>query len=186
FGGLRREGNGDPLPPGISEQELLSVCVGPDLDSTTALACLKELKEQCLYLHYDGVRYCFKKDPNVTLLVEQEADAVSRDEGRVRTRIKEMIEERLAGHHGAIVWPEKTIDVPHEDPRFLVAYMPLEFGGKPRAWQEARAKEFFEKYGDIPRKFRNGMALAIPSDDQIEVLRRSVRYLLAIEQVRAK
>lgn len=64
FGGLRRDGaNGTEfLPPGITEADLLSVCVGPDLDSTTALACLKELKEQCLYLHFDGVRYCFKKD----------------------------------------------------------------------------------------------------------------------------
>jgi len=186
FGGLRREEAKEILPPGISEQELLSVCVGPDLDSTTALACLKELKEQCLYLHYDGVRYCFKKDPNVTLLVEQEADSVARDEGRVRQKIKEMLEGRLAGHPEAIVWPEKSTDVPHDDPRFLVAYMPLEFGGKPKSWHEAKAKEFFEKYGDRPRKFRNGLGLAIPSDDQIEVLRRSVRYLLAIEQVKAK
>jgi len=76
FGGKRRDsGDGtELLPPGITEPELLSVCVGPDLDSTTALACLKELKEQCLYLHFDGARYCFKKDPNVTLLVEQECE----------------------------------------------------------------------------------------------------------------
>ena len=90
FGGKRREGATETelLPPGISEPELLSVCVGPDLDSTTILACLKELKDQCLYLHFDGVRYCFKKDPNVTLLVEQEADAVARDETRSGTRLK--------------------------------------------------------------------------------------------------
>lgn len=186
FGGLRREGAKEILPPGVTEQELLSVCVGPDLDSTTALACLKELKEQCLYLHFDGVRYCFKKDPNVTLLVEQEADSVARNEGYVRKRIKEMIESRLAGHHEAIVWPEKTAEVPHDDPRFLIAYMPLEFGGMPKTWQEDKAKEFFEKYGDKPRKYRNGLGLAIPSDDQIETLRRSVRYLLAIEQVKQK
>jgi len=186
FGGLKRDGSKDPLPPGINEQELLSVCVGPDLDSTTALACLKELKEQCLYLHFDGVRYCFKKDPNVTLLVEQEAESVSRDEGKVRDKIKEMLEERLAGHHEAIIWPEKTTEVPHDDPRFLIAYMPLEFGGQPAAWQEKRAKEFFEQYGDRPRKFRNGLGLAIPSDDQIEILRRSARYLLAVEQIKTK
>jgi len=187
FGGLKREGgDSQMLPPGISEQELLSVCVGPDLDSTTALACLKELREQCLYLHFDGVRYCFKKDPNVTLLVEQEADSVARDEGRVRSKIKEMLEARLAGYHEAIVWPEKTSEVPHDDPRFLVAYMPLEFGGMPKTWQESKACEFFERYGDRPRRFRNGLALAVPSDDQIEILRRSVRYLLAVEQVRTK
>ena len=186
FGGLKRDEAKDALPPGINEQELLSVCVGPDLDSTTALACLKELKEQCLYLHFDGVRYCFKKDPNITLLVEQEAESVSRDEGKVRDKIKEMLEERLAGHHEAIVWPEKTTEVPHDDPRFLIAYMPLEFGGQPAAWQEKRAKEFFEQYGDRPRKFRNGLGLAVPSEDQIEILRRAARYLLAVEQIKAK
>lgn len=186
FGGLRRDDANETLPPGITEQELLSVCVGPDLDSTTAQACLKELKDQCLYLHFDGVRYCFKTDPNITLLVEQEADSVARDEGRVRKKIKEMLEARMAGFHETIVWPDQTTEVPNDDPRFLIAYLPLEFGGKPKIWQEERAKEFFEKYGDRPRKHRNGLGLAIPSDDQIEVLRRSVRYLLAIEQVQDK
>lgn len=188
FGGLRREGARETelLPPGISEAELLSVCVGPDLDSTTAQACLKELREQCLYLHFDGVRYCFKKDPNVTLLLEQEADAVARDERRVREHIKEMLEVRLAGHRTAIVWPEKPADVPDKDPSFLVAYLSLEFGAKPRAAQEAQAKEILEKFGDKPRQYRNGLGLAVPAGDQIEVLRRAVRYLMAVEQVKAK
>jgi len=186
FGGLRREGEKKTLPPGVSESELLSACVGPDLDSTTALACLKELRERCLYLHFDGVRYCFKKDPNVRLLVEMEAESIARHKGYVRQRIKEMLEARLAGHPEAIVWPEKTADVPDDDPRFLVAYMPLEFGGLPRASQEEKAREFFERYGNRPRKYRNGLGLAVPAEDQIEILRRSVLYLLAIEQVKAK
>ena len=44
FGGLRREGGGESemLPPGISEPELLAICVSPYLDSTPVLACLKE------------------------------------------------------------------------------------------------------------------------------------------------
>lgn len=188
FGGLRREGGQgeDLLPPGITEPELLSVCVGPDLDSTTALACLKELKEQCLYLHFDGVRYCFKKDPNVTLLVEQEADAVARDERRVRERLKEMLEARLAGHREAIVWPERAADIPDKDSSFLVAYLPLEFGAKPKTLQEAQAKELLERYGDKPRQYRNGLGLAIPTADQIEALRRAVRYFMAIVQVKDK
>ena len=186
FGGLRRESTNDMLPPGITEHELLSVCVGPDLDSTTALACLKELKEQCLYLHFDGVRYCFKKDPNVTLLVEQEADVVARDEGQIRTRVKEMLEARLAGHRTAIVWPEKPADIPDKEPSFLIAYLPLEFGGKPTSAQEQLAKELLSKCGEKPRNFRNGLGLAIPSSDQIEILRRAVRYLIAVEHVKAK
>jgi hypothetical protein len=188
FGGLRREGGkeSEVLPPGITESELLSVCVGPDLDSTTALACLKELKEQCLYLHFDGVRYCFKKDPNVTLLIEQEADIVGRNDKQVRARIKEMMEARLAGHREAIVWPESPADIPDRDPSFLVAYLPLESAGKPPSQQQTLAKDLLEKCGDKPRTYRNGVGLAIPTGDQVEILRRSVRYLIAAEGVKGK
>jgi hypothetical protein len=187
FGGRKRDGaNGTEfLPPGITEPELLSVCVGPDLDSTTALACLKELKEQCLYLHFDGVRYCFKKDPNVTLLIEQESDAVGRDERQVEERIKEMLEARITGRN-AVVWRSKSADIPDKEPSFLVAYTPFSFGAQPGSGREAEVKELFENYGSSPRKYRNGLGLVVPAADQIESLRRSVRYILAIEHVRDK
>jgi hypothetical protein len=187
FGGLRRDGaNGTHfLPPGIAEADLLSVCVGPDLDSTTALACLKELKEQCLYLHFDGVRYCFKKDPNVTLLVEQESNAVARDERQVEERIKIMLEARIAGKN-TVVWQAKSADIPDKEPYFLIAYMPLGFGTQAHSGREAAAKEIFENSGSGLRKYRNGLGLAVPAAEQIEILRRSIRYLIAIERVREK
>jgi hypothetical protein len=187
FGGLRRDGaNGTQfLPPGITEADLLSVCVGPDLDSTTALACLKELKEQCLYLHFDGVRYCFKKDPNVTLLVEQESNAVARDERQVEERIKEMLEARITGRN-TVVWRAKSADIPDKEPYFLIVYMPLDFGTQAHSGREAAAKEIFETSGSGPRKYRNGIGLAVPAAEQIEILRRSIRYLIAIERVREK
>ena len=188
FGGLRRDGaaDGDTLPPGVTEADLLSVCLAPDLDSTTAQACLKELKEQCLYLHFDGARYCFKKDPNVTLLIEQEADAVARDESRVRGRIREMIEERMEGRRNAVVWPATSADLPDGEHSFLVGYLPLEFGTAVGTTRDSEAKEYLEKHGGKPRDFRNGIALAVPAEDQIETLRRAVRYLLAVENVRQK
>jgi Protein of unknown function (DUF499) len=187
FGGLQRDGaNGTQfLPPGITEGDLLSVCVGPDLDSTTALACLKELKEQCLYLHFDGARYCFKKDPNVTLLVEQESNAVARDERQVEERIKQMLEARITGRN-AVVWKAKSGEIPDKEPYFLVAYMPLDFGTQAHSGREAAAKEIFENSGSGPRKYRNGLGLAVPAAEQIEILRRSVRYLIAIERIREK
>ena len=188
FGGLRRSGGGDGdlLPPGIREADLLRTCVGPDLDSTTIQACLKELKENCLYLHFDGTQYCFKKDPNVTLLVEQEVDAVTRDENRVQTKIRELIEERLAGQQSAIVWPAKSADVPDKEMQFLITYMPLELAAQPEAEQRNTAREICENYGNRTRAFRNALGLAVPAADQVEVLRRAVRYLLAIERVQAK
>ena len=186
FGGLRRDGaNGTQfLPPGITEAELLSVCVGPDLDSTTALACLKELKEQCLYLHFDGARYCFKKDPNVTLLIEQESNAVARDERQVEDHIREMLEARITGRN-AVIWKAKSGEIPDKEPYFLVAYMPLNFGTQAPTGREAAAKEIFENCGG-PRKYRNGLGLAVPAAEQIETLRRSVRYLIAIQRIREK
>ena len=187
FGGLRRgEGeHGDLLPPGIGEPDLLGASVGPDLDTTTVQACLKELKEQCLYLHFDGVRYCFKRDPNVTLLVEQEADAVAKDESRVHARIRQMLEERLAGQR-AIVWPAKPGDVPDREPQFLIAYLPLEFAARPATERRDEALALCEQFANRQREFRNGLGLAVPAVDQVESLRRSVRYLLAVERVQGK
>ena len=43
-----------------------------------------------------------------------------------------------------------------------------------------------ENHGNRTREFRNGIGYAVPSADQVEVLRRAVRYLLAIEQVQGK
>ena len=188
FGGLRRTvgRGGELLPPGIGEADLLRTCVGPDLDSTTIQACLKELKENCLYLHFDGTQYCFKKDPNVTLLVEQEVELVDRDRDRVRSRIRELIEERLAGQRSAILWPSKSTDVPDRDTLFLITYAPLEFAVQSQVDQRTAARDICENHGNRTRDFRNGLGLAVPCHDQVEVLRRSVRYLVAIERVRAK
>jgi uncharacterized protein len=194
FGGLRRDGEAstETLPAGVTESELLSVCIGPDLDNITATAVLSELRNSCLYLHYDGVRYAFKKDPNVTKLIEDAEEEIAREEtsakgsGPVRERVREMLDERLAGHHTAHIWPTKSQDIPHEDPRFLVGYMPLEFAGEKTAEQDRIAKELLSKYGDKPRRFRNGIGLAIPDKKQVEPLRRAVRYLLAIKRVEDK
>ena len=187
FGGLRR-GEGDQsdlLPAGIGEPDLFGVSAGPDLDTTTIQACLKELKEQCLYLHFDGVRYCFKKDPNVTLLVDQEAEVIARDENRVRARIRELIDERLAGHR-AIVWPEKPGDVPDREPHFLIAFLPLEFATQSAAEQQHVARALCEQFGTRQREFLNGIGLAVPAADQVQILRRGLRYVLAVERVQAK
>jgi predicted AAA+ superfamily ATPase len=70
FGEVRRDngGKGEVLPPGISEPDLLAAVVGPHLDGVTIKAVLAELRQQCLYLHFDGVRYCFKQEPKDRIL----------------------------------------------------------------------------------------------------------------------
>jgi len=186
FGGLKREEGSEALPPGVTETELLAACIGPDLDSTTANSVLADLRNSCLYLHYDGVRYCFKKDPNVTKLIEDAEQEVARDPDSIRDRIKEMLEARLAGRNEAVVWPATSQDLPDKEPRFLVGYMPLEVAGKSGSQQDDAAKAMLSKYGDAPRQYRNGVALAVPNKKPLEVLRRAVRYLMAIDRVEAK
>ena len=136
-----------------------------------------------LYLHFDGVRYCFKQDPNVTLLIEQEADAVARDEGLVTTQIKNDAGGAAAGHHAAIAWPASSGEIPDEQPRFQIAYLPLDFATKSTKERDALASEFLEKCGSKPRLYKNGLALAIPAADQTESLRREVRYFIAVDRV---
>jgi len=190
FGGLMRPGSetGELLPPGATQEELFACSVGPDLDSITAQACLKELRDirGCLYLHYDGVRYCFKTTPNVNMLVEGEAEAVDRERGAVEAAIRERLEHELGGEQNALIWPARSDQIPDEQPAFLVAYLPIEFAHKSKAEREKSAKEMLEKYGDKPRRYRNALGLAIPDRSQITPLQRSVRYLLAIDRVSAK
>jgi hypothetical protein len=188
FGGLRRDGKdgSETLPPGVTESELLAAVVGPDLDNITATAVLAELRNACLYLHHDGVRYAFKKDPNVTKLIEDAESEVARNPDDVRARVREMLTKRLAGQSTAIIWPEKSQGIDDKEPRFLVAYLPLEFAVESKAEQTQKARELVSKYGDRPRSYRNGIALAIPEKNQLEPLRRAVRYLMAIERVEAK
>jgi hypothetical protein len=186
FGGLKREKGAEMLPPGVTESELIAACVGPDLDSITASAVLGELRNSCLYLHYDGVHYCFKRDANVTKLVEDAEQEVARDSDAIRERVKELLERRLAGRSDAIVWPETSQDLPDKEPCFLVGYMPLELASKSGSQQDEAARGMLAKYGDMPRQYRNGVALAIPDKKPIEPLRRAVRYLMAVERVEAK
>ena len=186
FGGLKREEGSDALPPGVTETELLAACIGPDLDSVTANSVLSDLRNSCLYLHYDGVRYCFKKDPNVTKLIEDAEQEVARDPDSIRDRIKEMLEARLAGKADAVVWPATSQDLPDKEPRFLVGYMPLDVASKSDSQRDDTAKAMLSKYGDAPRQYRNGVALAMPDKKPLETLRRAVRYLMAIDRVEAK
>ncbi|MBN2393686.1 MAG: DUF499 domain-containing protein [Anaerolineae bacterium] len=187
FGGLTRqdEAGGEPIATGVAESELLSSVVSPDLDSITAQAVLKELREQCLFLHYDGVHYVFKTTPNVTQILEAEAQNPSVSEG-IDAAIRSELDKRLSGRKGAIIWPAHSEKIPHKEPRFLLAYLPLDFAQHGPGQQERLALELCMQYGDIPRQYRNGIGLAIPERRQVEQLRSAARYLEAIKRVRAK
>lgn len=185
FGGLPREEKGEPLPSGISEKELLEVCLSVEIDNLTAQSVLKRLRDECLYLHYDGVRYCFKTTANVNKILEDEADNVQPKE--IREFIKQDLETRIGkATNAAIIWPEESTKIPDAEPRFVLGYLPLEFSERKEPEQEQTAIELLTQCGVLPRRFRNGIGLAISDKRQLEGLRRSAKYLLAVERVRSK
>ena len=77
-------------------------------------------------------------------------------------------------------------DLPDKEPTFLIGYLTLEFAAKAAAKQDDEARTMLSNYGDGPRNYRNGIALAIPDKKPMESLRRAVRYLMAVERVEAK
>jgi hypothetical protein len=185
FGGLPREEKGEPLPSGVSERELLEVCLSVEIDNLTAQSVLKRLRDECLYLHYDGVRYCFKTIPNVNMILEEEAEKVRHEE--VREYIRKEIEKRVSQvTTAAVIWPEESSKIPDAETRFLLVYLPLEFSEKKERDQGQTAMELLTQCGVLPRRFRNGIGLGISDKRQLEGLRRSARYLLAVERVRLK
>jgi hypothetical protein len=185
FGGLPREEKGEPLPSGLSERELLEVCLSSEIDNLTAQSVLKRLRDECLYLHYDGVRYCFKTTANVNKILEDEADNVQPKE--VGQFIKQDLETRIGKvTNAAIIWPEESSRIPDVEPRFMLVYLPPEFNEKKEREQQGAAIDLLTQCGVLPRRFRNGVGLAISDRRQLEGLRRSAKYLLAIERVRLK
>jgi hypothetical protein len=181
FGGIQRQEGSETLPPGVTEKELLEATLGPDLDSITAQSVLKRLREECLYLHFDGVRYCFKTTANINKLVEDEN--IHADD--IRRFIHDEIERRVASvTNAAVIWPQDSSAIPDREPRFMVAYLPLEFSEKPE--REKRAISYLTQYGTQHRLYRNAIGLAIPDKKQIEGLRAAARNLLAVEAVKKK
>lgn len=186
FGGLLQTGEGEeePSATGVTESELLAAVIGPDLDSLTAQAVLKELRDECLFLHYDGAHYVFKTTPNVTQVLEDQLQHVRPNE--VEEAIEDELRRRLTGRTAAILWPRDSAAIPDREPRFLLAYLPLEVGLQGEAAQEEQARELLAQHGETHRRYRNGLALVLPERGQIDPLRRAVRYLKAIERVRSK
>lgn len=183
FGGLTKvdPDSSEPFATGVTESELIAAVISPALDNLTAQAVLGQLRNQCLYLHYDGAHYAFKTTPNVTQVLEDYATRVS-IERDVDPAIQSELTTRLGGRQ-AIVWPSSSQNIPHQEPRFLLAYLPLEFAYRTPAQQLLIAQEYLTHYGEHLRRFRNGLGLAIPTGKAVAYLRDAQKYLLAIEQI---
>jgi len=183
FGGqIQRVGaEGETYSPGMTEMEIMQAVSSPLLDSITIKTILKELRDQCFYIHYDGTRYSFKTVRNLNKTIEDEAQNVTVTE--IDSFLKSELERELASKN-AIIWPRDTKNIPDGESRFIIAYLPLELIYSTNL--ESKALEFLTQYGDRPRKYRNSIALGVPDKNQVEPLKRAIKYLIAIERVKIR
>ncbi len=77
-------------------------------------------------------------------------------------------------------------DLADLESRFVLGYLPLDFGLYSEPVQTEQARDLLSQHGDRPRRYRNGVGLAVPERDQVEPLRRAVRYVQAVERVKSK
>lgn len=184
FGGRMRTVGPDeePVAVGVDENELLGSVVCPELDSITARVALKELREQCLYLHFDGVRYAFKTSPNINQMLEEYSGRVQPNE--IDQSLHDEMVNRLRGR-AAIIWPVNSQDIPDRESHFLIAYLPFDFALQNGTYQENQALQLLGKHGDVLRQYRNGLGLAIPDANRVNEVRRAMRHMKGIERVRA-
>ena len=181
FGGqIQKVGvEGETYSPGMTEMEIMQAISSPALDSITIKTILKELRDQCFYIHYDGTRYSFKTVRNLNKTLEDVAQNIAATE--IDGFLKSELERELASKN-AIIWPKDTKSIPDGEPRFTIAYLPLELVYSTNL--ENKGLEFLTQYGDRPRKYRNSIALGVPDKGQVEPLKRAIKYLIAIERVK--
>jgi len=185
FGGVQRQESNETIPPGVSEKELLEATLGPDLDNITAQTVLKRLREECLFLHFDGIRYSFKTTPNVNKMVEDESENIGPND--TRNFISSELEKRIGSiTNAAIIWPQSSSEISDKEPRFILAYLPIEFSEKSEKEKNEKAIEYLTKIGTQLRRFRNGIGLAIADKRQLDGIRRATKYIIAVENVKKK
>lgn len=162
---------------GALEREVLEATLIPELDGNLVRSALKELRgEALLYLHHTGRRYRFEPRPNLNKLVVSEQDKLEAEE--VLEELRAALERRLASGGAAqeiVLWPDEPARVKDEVARFRVVYLHPE-------WSEARTPaDAFVSAGN--RKYKNGLAIALPREVSFDRARRATRQLMAIDRL---
>jgi hypothetical protein len=162
---------------GALEREILEATLVSELDGNLVRSALKELRgEALLYLHYTGRRYRFEPRANLNKLVASEQDKLDSEE--VLDELRAALERKLAGGgmgREIVIWPDSPDKVKDEVRCFRVVYLHPE-------WSEAKipASAFI---GAGNRKYKNGLAIALPREASFDRARRATRQLMAIDRL---
>lgn len=174
-------GGSSQLERGVFENELLSACLAPGLDRNILQTALHDLNDRLLYLHQRERRYRFETQPNLNKLILDESQRRSQQEIEDRMRIE--FSKAIGEERDAVVWPPDTEKVRDRIPEFQIVYL------SPRWLDEHQTTEsqiqglqqYIEYCGNMPRRFHNGLTLAVPNQRMLDDIRNAVRMVLTLE-----
>lgn len=174
-------GGSSQLERGVFENELLSACLAPGLDRNILQTALHDLNERLLYLHRRELRYRFETQPNLNKLIIDESQRRSNEE--IESRMRKECEEAIGDEREAVVWPKDTYEVKDRLPEFQIVYLPPSWldHHPDREKQEQGMRQYIEQCGNGPRRFHNGLTLAVPERRMVVAVQNAVRLILTLE-----
>ncbi len=179
-------GGSSQIERGVFESELLGACLAPGLDRNILQTALHDLNERLLYLHRRELRYRFETQPNLNKMIVDENQRRNDEEIAERLRIE--FGKAIGNDRSAVVWPNDTHEVRDRLPEFQIVYLsPTWLDAHPDSEkQEQGMRRYIEQYGNGPRRYRNGLALAVPDRHKVDVIQNAVRLLLTLELLQSQ
>ncbi len=179
-------GGSNQLERGVYENELLSACLAPGLNRNILQTALHDLNERLLYLHRRELRYRFETQPNLNKMIIDENQRRTSEEIEERLRLE--CGKAIGDEREAVVWPNDTHVVRDRLPEFQIVYLSpawLDAHSDPEK-RERGMKQYIEQCGNGPRRYHNGLALAVPDRRMVEVVRNAVRLILTLELLQSQ
>jgi len=179
-------GGSSQLERGVFENELLSACLCPGLDRNILQMALHDLNERLLYLHRRELRYRFETQPNLNKMIVDENQRRSDEE--IEDRLRQECGKAIGNERGAVVWPTDTHEVRDRLPEFQIVYLSLVWldAHPDKEKQEQGMRRYIEQCGNTPRRYRNGLTLAMPDRRMVEAVRNAVRLILTLELLQSQ
>ena len=158
-----------------------AACLAPGLDRNILQTALHDLNERLLYLHRRELRYRFETQPNLNKLIIDESQRRSNEE--IESRMREECGKAIGNEREAVVWPKDTYEVKDRLPEFQIVYLPPTWldNHPDREKQEAGMRQYIEQCGNGPRRFHNGLTLAVPERRMVVAIQNAVRLILTLE-----
>jgi hypothetical protein len=173
--------------PGVPAAELYGAVLGPRDDANLLQKALDGLEGSCWYLHSDVRGYQFSTEASLVKLIQEAEGEISIPKARSRATkiLSEQFKDGVLKVRRA--WEDAKVPDNAED-AWLVIFHWDDFGDArgvdPHAPLPANVRQIWEKTpsGGV-REYRNRLVILVPTAGAHEPMVRSVRTLLALEQL---